>query len=246
MTVPAPKRLKLIVSHLCFHNTPVAPIPFTLSGSVCLYGSSTAIVTASFPLCSCSSLSDRNMRLPSSLPCVLAVLAGLTVTYSLPTFDTVRSTLWGHQPSFFSRTKRSPQEAHYAHLAKRSAEIYELEKRQQVNCTDPYALFFTDCWKILNMKDYLVAPGTGWINTVRYCQNSGGVNSDNDGSNCCVANEPWSTCYLRLAIPGSAHDCTSPSGGRCTDGMINDIKVDPRIYPYVRYTVKNIYGTPAL
>ncbi|KAL8903620.1 MAG: hypothetical protein Q9207_003795 [Kuettlingeria erythrocarpa] len=129
-----------------------------------------------------------------------------------------------------------------AHLYKRKAEIYELEKRQQINCTNPNALFFEECWAILEIQNYLVAPGTGWINTIRYCQKSGGNTWDNDGSNCCVPGEAWSTCYLRMAIPGSSHDCTSASGGRCSESMIDDIDVAPEIYPYVRYTVKNIYA----
>ncbi|KAL9025857.1 MAG: hypothetical protein Q9196_005394, partial [Gyalolechia fulgens] len=128
-----------------------------------------------------------------------------------------------------------------AHLNKRRAEIYELEKRQMVNCTDPYALFFTECWDILQIHDYLVAPKTGWINTVRYCENTGN-SAENDGATCCVRGEAWATCYLRLACPGSNFDCTSTSGGRCTDAMVSAIKVDPSIHPFVRYTVKNIYA----
>ncbi|KAL8758974.1 MAG: hypothetical protein Q9184_003754 [Pyrenodesmia sp. 2 TL-2023] len=129
-----------------------------------------------------------------------------------------------------------------AHLHKRKAEIFELEKRQQVNCTNPYALFFEECWDILKIQDYLVAPETGWINTIRYCQDRGGNTWDNDGSNCCVTGEAWSTCYLRMAVPGSSHDCTSASGGRCGESMIDSINVADEVRPFVRYTVKNIYA----
>lgn len=185
------------------------------------------------------------MRLSFSLPCFLVVLTAISVTFSLPTFDSFGSTLWSGPSALSSWT---PQKSHHnsdphAHLHARRSEIYELEKRQQINCTNPYALFFTECWTILNIHDYLVAPGTGWINTVRTCQDKGGNSWDNDGSNCCVKNEPWSTCFLRLAIPGSNHDCTSASGGRCSDSMVDDINVAEVIHPYVRYTVKNIYGT---
>ncbi|KAL8921132.1 MAG: hypothetical protein Q9208_005885 [Pyrenodesmia sp. 3 TL-2023] len=129
-----------------------------------------------------------------------------------------------------------------AHLHKRKAEIFELEKRQQINCTNPNALFFEDCWDILKIQDYLVAPETGWINTIRTCQDSGGNTWDNDGSTCCVAGEAWSTCYLRMAIPGSSSDCTSASGGRCSESMLDNIDVAPEVRPFVRYTVKNIYA----
>lgn len=188
-------------------------------------------------------LNDRTMRLTFSLPCLLVVLTVISVVVALPALDSVTS-------SVSSLVPRRPQDESqhadpHAHLLARRSEIYELEKRQQVNCTNRYALFFTECWDILNIHDYLVAPGTGWINTVRHCQNTGGNTWDNDGSNCCVDGEPWSTCYLRLAIPGSNHDCTSASTGRCGDSMIDDINVAPAIYPYVRYTVKNIYGRDA-
>ncbi|KAL8834648.1 MAG: hypothetical protein Q9170_003650 [Blastenia crenularia] len=182
------------------------------------------------------------MRLLSSLPGVLVLLSAVSLTFSLPTLDSISSRIWRRPTALVSRRPQSKPSFTdvSAHLNKRRAEIYELEKRQMINCTDPNALFFEDCWDILKIHDYLVAPVTGWINTVRYCENEG--NSwENDGASCCVKGEPWSTCYLRLACPGSAFDCTSPSGGRCTDAMISAIRVDPSIHPYARYTVKNIY-----
>ena len=192
-------------------------------------------------------LNDRNMWLSSSLSSFLVLLTAISLINCLPTIDSDKPTGWRGPTALVSRRpqKREPFVDVATHLNKRRAEIYELEKRQMVNCTDPNALFFSECWDILKIHDYLVAPVTGWINTVRYCDNVG--NSwENDGATCCVKGEPWSTCYLRLACPGAAFDCTSTSGGRCTDGMINDIQVDPSIHAFVRYTVKNIYGKPLL
>ncbi|KAI4227931.1 MAG: hypothetical protein L6R36_002011 [Xanthoria steineri] len=179
------------------------------------------------------------MRPPCFLSCIFVVLTAVPLADSLPTIDAVRST-----SSSTTGTLRGDGRAphHWEHLHKRRPEIHELEKRQQVNCTDPYAFFFSECWDILNVHDYLVNPETGWIATTRICQNSGGLNQDNNGANCCRDKEPWATCYLRLAIPGSDHDCTSTSVDRCDSAMLQDIKVDPSILPWVRYTVKNIYA----
>ncbi|KAL8920585.1 MAG: hypothetical protein Q9172_004441 [Xanthocarpia lactea] len=183
------------------------------------------------------------MRFPYSLSFILTVLAAVSGTYSLPTIDSGRSTV----SSTTELVRGDGREPHqYAHLHKREATIHELEKRQQVNCTDPYAFFFSECWDILNIKDYLENPETGWIHTTRICQDSGGRNEDNNGANCCRDGEAWSTCYLRLAIPGSDHDCTSTSVDRCDAAMIQGINVHPSIRPYVRYTVKNIFANSAL
>ncbi|KAI4096157.1 MAG: hypothetical protein LQ348_005497 [Seirophora lacunosa] len=188
------------------------------------------------------------MPLFLSLRGLLVLLTASSVAFSLPqvpTIESVRASL-PHPPT--APGPQSPQEkiqggSKHAHLLARRAEIHELEKRQQVNCTNPEALFFTQCWIILNIQDYLIAPGTGWINTVRTCQDTGGNTWDNDGSTCCVKDEPWSTCYTRLNVKGANIDCTSASTGRCSESMLSNIKVtDPELFPYVRYTLKNIYA----
>ncbi|KAI4168659.1 MAG: hypothetical protein LQ343_006240 [Gyalolechia ehrenbergii] len=179
----------------------------------------------------------------TSVSCVLVVLAAISLTHSFPTLDSVGSAEWRPPTSRVLRVPKtnSVYASAAAHLNKRRVEIHDLEKRLMINCTDPHALFFSECWDILGIHDYLVAQDTGWINTVRYC-GTVGDSWENDGATCCVKGEAWSTCYLRLASPGSNFDCTSTSGGRCTDAMMSLIKVDPSIYPFVRYTVKNIYA----
>ncbi|KAL8993090.1 MAG: hypothetical protein Q9169_006604 [Polycauliona sp. 2 TL-2023] len=179
------------------------------------------------------------MRPPCLPSFIFVVLTAVPLIYSHPTIDAVRS------PPSSSREPlggdgREPH--HWQHLHKRRAEIHELEKRQQVNCTDPLAFFFQECWSILNVNEYLTNPQTGWLATTRICQNSGGRNVDNNGRNCCKKDEPWSTCYLRLAIPKSDYDCTATNVDRCDSAMLQGVNVDPSIEPWVRYTVKNIYA----
>ena len=237
--INSPHRDHPILIHLCFIISPLAPkcsastirIPAWLldRDRYCLIPFSSMIVSI-----------RRNMRSPYSLSFIATVLAAVSGTYSLPTIDSGRSTSSSTTELVADDGREPPQ---FAHLHKRKAAIHELEKRQQVNCTDPNAFFFSECWDILNIKDYLENPETGWIHTTRICQDSGGRNEDNNGANCCRDGEAWSTCYLRLAIPGSAHDCTSTSVDRCDAAMIQGINVHPSIRPYVRYTVKNIFGT---
>ena len=167
------------------------------------------------------------------------------MTHALPTvtLEDLRSNLGLPVPRSSPQIKKTPLEVHHEHLLSRRGHVEELEKRQQVTCKNPDALFFAECWDILDIPAYLTAPQTGWINTVRTCQDEGGRPEDNDGSSCCVDGEAWATCYLRLAIPGTAADCTSPSGDRCDQALINQIQVAEVVHPYVRYTVKNIYCT---
>ncbi|KAL9013094.1 MAG: hypothetical protein Q9173_002193 [Seirophora scorigena] len=182
------------------------------------------------------------------LPGLLMLLTASSVAFSLPQVPTVESVRASLPRPPTALSPQSPQEkiqggSKHAHLHARRAEIHELEKRQQVNCTNPDALFFTQCWEILNIHDYLIAPGTGWINTVRTCQNTGGNTWDNDGSTCCGKDQPWSTCYIQMTVEGANSDCTSASAGRCSESMLSNIKVtDPELLPYVRYTLKNIYA----
>ncbi|KAL8892150.1 MAG: hypothetical protein Q9215_000907 [Flavoplaca cf. flavocitrina] len=118
------------------------------------------------------------MRLTCLLSCIFVVLTAVPLAYSLPTIEAVRST----SSSTTESVRGDGREPHHLqHLHRRRAEIHELEKRQQVNCTDPQAFFFEECWRILNVHDYLVNPETGWIATTRICQDSGGRNEDNNG-----------------------------------------------------------------
>ncbi len=113
----------------------------------------------------------------------------------------------------------------------------ELSARQRVDCFDTATTFSESCWQILDLRSYLNHPVTGWNKTVPICT---GWDLD---STCCIADEPWTTCYLRLAHGKSGADCSQINAQACSyDPSLN---VDPSIAPYVAYTMKNIYGTYA-
>ena len=100
-----------------------------------------------------------------------------------------------------------------------------------VNCTAPNALYDESCWGALNLSDWLL----NWNQTVKRCGPG-----HTSGVECCMVDEAWVTCFLRLAHK-------SPVGLGCgiitQSGCIeNDfLSVDSSILPQVRYVNKNIY-----
>lgn len=109
-----------------------------------------------------------------------------------------------------------------------------LAARQRVDCNDTKTTFDESCWNILDISGYLNHPVTGWNHTVPICT------SEDLDDTCCIATEPWTTCYLRLAHGTGGTDCSQINAQFCSyDPTLN---VDPRIQPYVAYTIKNIYG----
>lgn len=110
------------------------------------------------------------------------------------------------------------------------------EKRDTYNCTDLEAAFDSTCWLELNLTTYLFQ----WNATTRVCSD---VQSpeDNDGSNCCMPNEPWTTCYLRLAHGAPGQDCSQINPQACTYSSTLNPYMDPSIKPMVQYIMKNIY-----
>lgn len=121
------------------------------------------------------------------------------------------------------------------------------EKRQSYNCTDLGAAFNAACWQQLQLSNFLLGGGewgVGWNQSTRVCDiNSTDIN-DNDGSNCCLPGEAWTTCFLRLAQGGGTQDCSQinaqfcsmPSENALSDGLADSIR------PEVQYIQKNIYG----
>jgi len=110
----------------------------------------------------------------------------------------------------------------------------ELQKRQRVDCHNTATSFSDSCWEILDLGGYLNHPVTGWNKTVPICS---GWDLD---STCCIATEPWTTCYLRLAHNISGSDCSQINAQTCSYDL--SMAVDPSIAPYVAYTMKNIYA----
>ena len=110
-----------------------------------------------------------------------------------------------------------------------------VDTRQVVNCTDLKASFDSSCWETLNLEGYLNDPETGWNRTAAICA------GDEDDAACCLPTEPWTTCYLRLAHGFPGTDCSEINAQDCSYNP--SLAVDPRIAPYVAYTMKTIYGT---
>ena len=113
-------------------------------------------------------------------------------------------------------------------------ETHSLQVRQAPDCNDLGATFFQACYGILNIGAYLDNPVTGWNHTTPTC------NDLEDGANCCLVGEPWTTCYLRLAHGQAGYDCSEINPQSCSYNP--QMAVNPIIAPEVRYTMKNIYG----
>lgn len=109
-----------------------------------------------------------------------------------------------------------------------------VQTRQVVNCTDLEANFDSSCWTTLGLSRYLEYPETGWIFTTPKCT------EDQGGANCCKPDQPWSTCYLRLAHGYPGQDCSEINSQACTWDAT--LAVDPRIAAEVRYVIRNIYS----
>lgn len=110
----------------------------------------------------------------------------------------------------------------------------ELQQRQRVDCYDTSSAFSNSCSDILGLGGYLDYPVTGWNKTVPICS---GWDLD---SKCCIAMEPWTTCYLRLAHNISGSDCSQINAQTCSYDI--SMAVDPSIAPDVAYTMENIYA----
>ena len=118
----------------------------------------------------------------------------------------------------------------------------DLHARQGVNCSDlnPAASFDDSCWGVLDLSDWLSNPKTGWNATTPVCTDS------EDGTNCCEPDEPWTTCFLRLAHGNSLYDCSQINVQSCADEGTLSPYLSPSIVPQTRYVMKNIYGIFAL
>ena len=112
--------------------------------------------------------------------------------------------------------------------------ILSSRKRQaEPNCGDPAAIFYSACWSSLGISDYLDNPATGWNHTTPVCD---------DSTRCCVPDEAWSTCFLRLGRGLSGEDCTSMGNDNCKWNEEMSTTLAPSIYAQVRYVLKSIYG----
>lgn len=104
------------------------------------------------------------------------------------------------------------------------------EARQATNCTGLTSVASTACWDELDISGYLAE----WNRTVPNCQMTGG-----DGTGCCHPQEPWTTCFLRLAYGNPGSDCTTLNLEPCSLNQINP-GLDPSIASKAAYVVRNI------
>ena len=114
----------------------------------------------------------------------------------------------------------------------------DIEKRD-VNCKGGNgAVYDTSCWNTLNMTDWI----KNWNATTPTCSGSA------DGSDCCGPSnnpsEPWSTCFLRLALANADYDCSQINLKSCSlEGFQLASKYNlSNDMPQYRYAVRNIYG----
>lgn len=111
---------------------------------------------------------------------------------------------------------------------------HSLESRAA--CTaNTAAVYDPACWDQLDIPDYLKQ----WNATVPRCR------PDQDGSTCCnpsvTPNEPWSTCFLRLALNDSSIDCTEVNSKTC-DMEPFTLRTGIPNAAQARYAVRNILG----
>ena len=89
------------------------------------------------------------------------------------------------------------------------------------------------CWTTLKIADYL----TTWSKTTPSCSENNG-----DGSDCCEAAEPFSTCFLRLASGAAGYQCDRLNSNFCSDAATTiSSKLSPAIQAQARYVSLAIY-----
>lgn len=133
------------------------------------------------------------------------------------------------------------------HLLQRQTDLPSQEKRQTVNCTDESAAFNSVCWQQLQLSNFLLGGGewgVGWNKSTRVCDTQSTDVNDNDGTNCCLPGEAWTTCFLRLAQGGGTQDCSQINAQFCSMPSENALSAGlaESIRPEVQYIQKNIYG----
>ena len=153
-----------------------------------------------------------------------------------------RSRLMGNDEPLSSLSGWNP-----LRLLQREPDLPLQEKRQTVNCTDLSAAFNSQCWQELQLSNFLLGGGEwgeGWNKTTRVCDTQSTDVNNNDGTNCCLPGEAWTTCFLRLAQGGGTQDCSQINAQFCSMPSENALSAGlaDSIRPEVQYIQKNIYG----
>lgn len=106
------------------------------------------------------------------------------------------------------------------------------------NCSDPDEPVAPTCWTSLKVADYL----NDWIKTTHICGPS-----DTNGVGCCVEEEPWTTCFIRLSTGYAGDFCDSIGGNYCQNvpkNLDEDLAPDDRAP--ATYVLNAIYAIHSL
>ncbi|KAF6231355.1 hypothetical protein HO173_010498 [Letharia columbiana] len=179
------------------------------------------------------------MRRSSSLFPAAAVFLVLILAAASPL---QRSHLMGIEESLSSLSGWNP-----LRLRQKGSDLPLQEKRQTVNCTDLSAAFNSQCWQELQLSNFLLGGGqwgVGWNKSTRVCDSQSADVNSNDGTNCCLPGEAWTTCFLRLAQGGGTQDCSQINAQFCSMPSENALSAGlaDSIRPEVQYIQKNIYA----
>ncbi len=117
-------------------------------------------------------------------------------------------------------------------------EGHTLRKRQRVNCYNIRSAFDSSCWGVLDLSDWLNNPTTGWNHTHPPCDMT------QDSSQCCVAGEPWTTCFLRLGHGTGGSDCSQINVQTCSLDLHQS--VNDTVAVQYHYVMKTIYSIKTL
>ncbi|KAI4091896.1 MAG: hypothetical protein LQ344_003853 [Seirophora lacunosa] len=101
---------------------------------------------------------------------------------------------------------------------------------------NPEAIYDATCWETLNLTD--------WLNEWHAPKICGTLQP---GINCCLPDEPWSTCFLRLGRGDSGLNCTQLTVGAssCIYNKELSAHLVPEIRAQVRYVLRTIVNVHA-
>ena len=117
--------------------------------------------------------------------------------------------------------------------------VVELQSRQTDDeCSAGGEVYRSSCWDKYDLSNFVRQWNATYSKTT-----CGTVDDPLDctTSRTCLADEPWSTCFLRLAENQSGQSCTSLDGQGCDKNSKLDPNLDPSILAQVRYISRSIY-----
>ena len=111
-----------------------------------------------------------------------------------------------------------------------------------VNCIDEAAITDPSCWNSLKVADYLAS----WSRTTPNC-----TDINRSDVNCCMNNESWSTCFVRLGTGSAGYSCDSmndPMNMNLCGGSTPKAgdKILLNIRPQVNYVLRAIWAVHSL